>query len=242
MGSRCAYSPAVPEVVPQPSADIAPGVLEALRRNSLFATLPAPALREAAARSRLMELRRGNRLWARGDPATSLAIVAHGRLKCWSAGVADRQWVSAIVRTGGTCDLAPCVEGGVHPSDADAMDRLRVVLVPTAALRAEMDRSADFTRRVASALAAEVRGGITTCEDVTLRTPLQRLARHLAAHFAVDDVFEIRETQSQLAAQLGTVREVVGRGLRELERRGAIARTGRTVRILSPKSLAAAAR
>jgi len=114
--------------------------------------------------------------------------------------------------------------------------------VPAATLRGQMDRDPDFTRRVAGALAAEVRGGITTCEGFTLRTPLQRLARHLATQPAVEGVVAIRETQAQLAAQLGTVREVVGRGLRELETRGVIARTGRLVRILRPADLATAAR
>jgi CRP/FNR family transcriptional regulator len=46
-----------------------------------------------------------------------------------------------------------------------------------------------------------------------------------------------RITQDQLAARLGTVREVVARSLRELERSGAIRIGNRQIRVVNPQVL-----
>ena len=221
-----------------PTTAAAPGVAEALKQSDLFSGLAEPVLRDVATRCTFRSVRRGERLWSRGTPSAALAIVAQGRVKCWSPGEDSRQWVSAVVRNGGACGLGATVDGGPYSCNAEPMERSRVVLVPQAALRAAMERDAAFARRVCAALASEVRRALTNCEDVTLRTPLQRLARYLATQPATAGVVELRETQTQIAAQLGTVREVVGRGLRLLEAKGIVARTGRLVRILRQLELA----
>ena len=55
----------------------------------------------------------------------------------------------------------------------------------------------------------------------------------------VDDRGEGRfeATQSEIASQIGTVREVVVRLLRGMERDGLIERDGRAVRVLEPEAL-----
>jgi CRP/FNR family transcriptional regulator len=115
-----------------------------------------------------------------------------------------------------------------------------VAVVPAHALRAAIDRSPALASAVSTALARDVRRILSVCEDVTLRTPDERLARYIVAQAAGAEAVELRETQTQIAAQLGTVREVVGRGLRRLESRGVIARSGRAIRVLRPKELDAA--
>jgi CRP/FNR family transcriptional regulator len=183
-------------------------------------------------------VRRGEKLWEHGTPATAVGVVAQGRVKCWSPGHDARQWVSAVVRPGGACGLAACVDGGTYSCNAEPMERSRVIMVPQTSVRTAMDRDPAFARRVAVTLAREVRKVLSSCEDVALRTPLQRLAHYLTTQSAIAGVVELRETQTQIAAQLGTVREVVGRGFRQLESQGIVARTGRMVRILRARELA----
>jgi CRP-like cAMP-binding protein len=222
----------------QPTVETSPGVIDALRKSELFSSLSESALREVAARSTLRSVRRGEKVWSHGSPSSTIAIVAQGRVKCWSPGHDQRQWVSSVVRPGGTCGLAACVDGGPYSCNAEPMERSRVVLVPQSSLRAAMERDPVFARRIAVTLAREVRRTLSSCEDVALRTPLQRLAHYLTTQVAVAGVVELRETQTQIAAQLGTVREVVGRGFRFLEAQGIVARTGRMVRLLRPRELA----
>jgi CRP/FNR family transcriptional regulator len=226
------------DLMTQPAAQKSTGVTDALLRSALFSALPEPLLRDVAARSSLRIARRGERLWDHGAPCTALGIVAAGRVKCWSPGHESRQWVSGVVRPGGVCGLAACVDGGVYTCNAEPLERSRVVLVPQAAVRAAMEREPAFARRVATTLAGEVRRVLSVCEDVALHTPLERLAHYLRTQQSPSSsVVELHETQTQIAAQLGTVREVVGRGFRALEARGVISRTGRVVRVLKPTDL-----
>jgi CRP-like cAMP-binding protein len=216
-------------------------VLDALAKCELFAALPQHVALDVASRSTLRTVRRGERLWDKGSPPASVAVVASGRVKCWIPGHDSRQWVNVVVRPGAVCGLAACVDGEAHTCNAEPLERSRVVLVPSDCVRSAMERSPAFTRVVATALARDVRRVLSVCEDVTLHAPVERLARFLVAQSAGSGVVELRETQTQIAAQLGTVREVVGRGLRLLELRGVISRTGRVVRVLRPSDLAAVA-
>ena len=70
------------------------------------------------------------------------------------------------------------------------------------------------------------------------------MARHLEALRAADGGPEVRLalTHTQLAARLGTVRELVARALRQLERAGIIARRRSVIVIRDPGRLAALAR
>lgn len=225
------------ELMTYPASALQRGSPEALERCDLFAALPPMLLRELAEGSTLRTFRRGERMWTHGTPCDVIAVVATGRVKCWSGGRDGRQWVCAVVRAGGVCGLAAGVDGGTHTCSAEPLERSSVVLIAASAFRAAMELDPAFAHGVAHHLARDVRRVLILCEDVTLRTPVERLARFLAAEAAANGVLELRETQTQIAAQLGTVREVVGRGLRHLESQGVIARTGRLVRILRPRDL-----
>jgi CRP-like cAMP-binding protein len=229
------------DTMTSPVTEIPAGILEALSRSELFAALPPPALQEIASRSTIRNVRRGERVWSHGTPSASIAIVASGRVKCWFPGRDARQWVNTVVRPGGVCGLAACVDGGPYTCNAEPLERSRVILVPASVLRTAMERTPAFARLVANFLARDVRRVLSVCEDVALHTPLERLAHYLRTQQTPSSsVVELHETQTQIAAQLGTVREVVGRGFRSLESRGVIARTGRVVRVLKPVDLEAA--
>jgi CRP/FNR family cyclic AMP-dependent transcriptional regulator len=227
------------DLMTHPSTPKTTGVADALLKSGLFAALPEALLRDVAVRSTMRTVRRGERLWEHGAPCTAIGIVASGRVKCWSPGHDSRQWVSSVVRPGGVCGLAACIDGGPYTCNAEPLERSRVVLVPQSALRAAMEREPAFARRVAVTLAGDVRRVLSVCEDVALHTPLERLAHYLRTQQTpASSVVELHETQTQIAAQLGTVREVVGRGFRNLEAQGIVARTGRVVRILRLRELA----
>lgn len=60
----------------------------------------------------------------------------------------------------------------------------------------------------------------TLLEDVAFRTMESRLGALLLQHFATTDVISMRH--EDIAAELGTAREVVSRLLENYERRGAV--------------------
>jgi CRP-like cAMP-binding protein len=217
-----------------------PDVRRTLAQSDPFSALGDEEAGRIAAASSFRALRRGEALWRRGEPSAAAAVTVKGHVKCWSAGRQRRQWVEDIHGPGEVCGLAACVDRGPHSFNAEALERSLVLLVPADAIEVALQRDPPFARRVGWKLACELRrvGGV--CEDVALRTPTERLARHLWMRSSGSRDFDLHETQSELAGRLGTVREVVARSFRRLEAEGVIARSGRVVHVLRPDALSAA--
>jgi CRP-like cAMP-binding protein len=95
-------------------------------------------------------------------------------------------------------------------------------------------------------LARRVRHFAGIVSDLAFRPVAERLARHLEASVAAPikrgTSLELTLTQAQLAARLGTVRELVTRAFSQLEERGVIARERSRVTIRDPARLGALAR
>jgi CRP/FNR family transcriptional regulator len=98
-------------------------------------------------------------------------------------------------------------------------------------------------------LARRVRQFAELAGDLAFREVTQRVARHLETvaradgrDIAIGTTFELTLTQEQLAARLGTVRELVARALSQLRRHRVVAQRGRRVSILDPVRLTALAR
>jgi CRP-like cAMP-binding protein len=71
-------------------------------------------------------------------------------------------------------------------------------------------------------LAKRVRDLVSLVEDLSFRHVIGRVARILFEHIGDEADRRPRLTQQEMAAMAGTVREVVGRSLKELEEQGAI--------------------
>src|SRR5262245_11999659 len=215
-------------------------VRRTLAQSDPFGALSDDVAARLAAASSFRTLRRGDALWRRGDPSNAAAVVVKGHVKCWSAGRQRRQWVEDIAGPGEVCGLAACVDGGPQAFNAEAVERSSVLIVPAEAVGFALLQDPAFARRVGKKLATELRRVGRACEDVALRTPTERLARHLWMRSSGARDFDLHETQSELAGRLGTVREVVARSFRRLEAEGVISRSGRVVHVLKPEALSAA--
>jgi CRP/FNR family transcriptional regulator len=94
----------------------------------------------------------------------------------------------------------------------------------------------EFALKVLSNFGKNLRGLVRMVSEMAFYQVTNRLAR-LISELPVEDEAHPPLTQEQLAAQLGTVREVVARSLKELERSGAIRVEDRRIRIADQKAL-----
>jgi CRP-like cAMP-binding protein len=208
-------------------------VVKAVLRD---APLLSPLSREdralLAARAEVRTAARGERLFREGDASREVFFVASGRVQCCHHCDGPREWVSAVVRQEGAVGLVDVLDTSDRGGCAQALEPTTVVSVPADAVTDLIARHHEFAAHVARTLAHELRATQHMCGAVALRSPLQRLAEHLLQAAGTGDEGRLPETQGRIAAQIGTVREVVGRSLRRLERQGVISRDGRTFRIL----------
>lgn len=229
------------------SPQFAVGDPEPLRRVAHFAWLPAAELRRLSARCVSRRLRRGEVLFEEGRPCRGLFIIAEGSVEVRQTSLRGREQVFHTEGAGATLGDAPLFDRGGYIASAVAIEPTRVLYMPRAELLDVCRRHPRVAVSMLEAMARRVRRFAGIVSDLAFRPVPERLARYLDAAAVRRPIvpgteIDLRLTQAQLAARLGTVRELVARAFSQLEASGVIERKRRRVVIRDPARLAALAR
>ncbi len=193
---------------------------------------------------RIRTVRRGQTLFEEGAPADGLWLVVSGRVNLVKVSPRGREQVLHSEGPGATLGEVPVFDGGGYVASAIAADNSRVLFVPRQALLELCRRRPEVSVGVIAVLTRRVRGFAALIEDLALRDVTARLARWLRdeARRTGDSDIVLETTREEIAARLGTVRELVSRSLSLLRARQLIEVRGSRVRIVDAAGLAAAAR
>jgi CRP-like cAMP-binding protein len=218
----------------------------ALRRVTYFASLPASELDHLARRCTARSLALGETLFEEGDPCRGLFVVAEGRVEIRQISLRGREQVFHAEGPGAALGEGPLFDGGGYIASAVALTPGRVLFLPRAEVIALCRRHPDVALAMLETMARRVRHFAGIVADLAFRPVTERVARHL--HASVDGPIkpgtriDLALTQAQLAARLGTVRELVARAFAQLEKEGVISRDRSRVTVRDPARLAALAR
>lgn len=200
--------------------------LALLRRVPYFANLPDTVLTALAAASVERRFDRGQVIFLEGDACAGLHIVGAGEVKIFKVSPQGREQILHRMGPGDTFNDVAVLDGGPNPASAGAVTDATLWVIT----RGEMQRLAQTYPALAWALiesiARRARHLVAMVEDLSLRSVKSRLARLLlseaerAAQGELDRSQMV--TQAEMAARLGTVREMIGRALRELSEDGLI--------------------
>jgi CRP/FNR family transcriptional regulator len=141
------------------------------------------------------------------------------------------------LQEGDTCNEVPTFDGGTNPVNVEALETTQVWVIHPDILRTLLKKHPEFAQKVIDNLAKNLRGLVRMVSEMAFYQVTHRLAR-LISEQSPDELSGTPWTQEQLAARLGTVREVVARSLKELERSGAIQLDKRRIAISDPGVLA----
>lgn len=213
-------------------------VMRALQASPVFGAVARELLVDLGQHCSLVDYGRGQRIVTQSDPGVTVYVVAKGRVEHSIESSGERRWVRAVYGPGGTFGLSSALDGEPHACSARACCAARMVEVPSVRVRDLLEADRGFALAVARELAAELRRLVTYAESVTLHTVRERLALYLLARVESGPL-AIDVSQSRMAAEIGTVREVVARVLRSLEDEGVLRRRGRSVQVLQREALAA---
>jgi CRP/FNR family transcriptional regulator len=202
--------------------------INTLRGNSYFNELPEALLKEVAAHMQLREYQRGDVLFWEADPCDGLYIIEHGSAKIYRLSPQGRQYIVRILQEGDTFAEVPAFDGGVNPVNVDALESCRVWVIEAEKLRALIAAHPVFAQKVLANFGEMLRNLVRMVSEMAFYQVTHRLARLISEY---PEEPRPHWTQEQLAAQLGTVREVVARSLKELERSGAIRIEDRRIHI-----------
>ncbi len=185
-------------------------------------------------------LRRGAALFRAGSVPAGLYLVERGHLRIVRGG--SRPVVLHYEGPGGMLGETALFGGTPYPATAIASEPTVCHLLPAdrvwRLLADDPEAAAFFLRR----LATRLHGVITRLDGVSRSSVAARLARHLLERPGAREgqIVSLGMTQVELAEELGTVREVVVRELRQLRSAGLVGSAGRGLyRVRDPEALAA---
>ena len=195
-----------------------------------------PAARQALASLQPAEIARGTALFHPGEAARGFVIVLSGRIDVFLTGATGREILLYAVEPGGSCvqTTLGLLGGEDYTGEAIAATPCRLILVPKARFLNLMDQSPAFRAFVFSAFARRMQGMMHVLERVAFIRVESRLAEALLA-LAEDG--EVRATHQELAARIGSAREVVSRRLEVFARDGWVATERGAVRLVDPVAL-----
>jgi len=230
-----------PPSAPAVAADVA-----ILRRVPYFRSLSAAALRRLAQSCSSRTLTPGQTLFVEGLPCTHLFIIAAGRVEVRQTSRRGREQVFHTEEPGAALGEGPLFDGGGYIASAVAVEAARVLSLPRARLIALCRTHPAVALGIVETLARRVRRFADLAGDLAFRPVPERLARYLVTTAGGRPLMpglelDLQLTQAQLAARLGTVRELVARALAQLHQAGVVSRQGARVVVRDPARLRAIA-
>lgn len=208
---------------------------------------PALAALDSATRQRLdvldpMALPSGRTLFQPGDTVRGYVVVLSGQIDVTLTGATGREILLYSVVPGQSCiqSTLGLLGEADYSAEARTADTTRLVLLPRALFLELLSTSDTFRKLVFNAFSDRMQLMMKLLEKVAFTRAEHRLAERLLRLCASTDKVTI--TQSELAGQIGTAREVVSRRLESWGRRGWV-ETGRGwIRVLDPAALTELAR
>lgn len=216
--------------------------LEALRRVLFLRDADEQTLRQLLQRSRTLRVERGEVLFLRGEPCHGLYVVLEGAVRLYNSGGNGREQVIGVERAGSVLGELPLFDGGNQPYSAEAMTASRLLFIPREPFVELLHTHPDLMHAALRALAIRVRRLLHLVEELSLHEVPERVARYLLTQARERGAcFTLDYTHAELAAQLGTVREVITRTLNRFRKAGWIDMQNGKITVQDPEALQALA-
>jgi CRP-like cAMP-binding protein len=219
--------------------------IAALRRTALFGELNEPAVAALAGCAIERRLQKDEILFVAGDEAAGLFVIASGALRAFREGVDGREQVIHVEREGATIAELPVFDDRPYPSSVAAEEESTVLFLDKRDVKAICLTNPEIALAALRMMAGRLRKCAELVEALSLHEVDQRLARWLLAEARARgaktaDALELSLalTNQQIAARIGSVREVVSRALARLQNNGLIVVEGRRVIIHDEQALA----
>lgn len=217
-----------------------------LGRVPYFRSLSPLELADVARACTSRTLAAGQTLFEEGAPCTHLFVIASGRIEVRQTSLRGREQVFHTEQPAAALGEAPLFDGGGYIASAVALEPARVLALSRSRLLALCRTHPAVALALLETLARRVRRFALIVSDLAFHPVPERLARYLIGTAAPRRLtpgleLELQLTQAQLAARLGTVRELVARALAQLERAGVLSRQGRRILVRDPARLHALA-
>lgn len=207
-----------------------------LRKTPLFASLTDVEMQALGARTARKRFQKGEQLFAEGDPCSGLFLVATGKVRIFKLSPSGREQILAVEGPGSSFAELPVFDGGNYPAAASALEDTEVLFISRKDFHNFCREHPDVGLKVIAVVGSRLRRLVGIIEELSFTTVRQRLialilrlAQASGTRSKEGIRVELTKSHQDLAAELGTVRELVSRNLSRLEAEGFLDVEGRKI-------------
>lgn len=208
------------------------------KQTELFRDLDEAVLEVLAKHSIVKRLQRNEILFLAGEPAKGLFVIASGSVRAFRTSSDGREQVIHVEKAVTTIAEVPVFDNGNYPSTAAAEEETTLYFLSKQNVIKTAIEHPQLALAAARLIASRLRRCAELVETLSLREVGQRLASLLLDEARNNGIetsqgikIKLLLTHNQLAARIGTVREVVTRTLIRLQEQGLIVHEGKNILI-----------
>jgi CRP/FNR family transcriptional regulator len=211
-----------------------------LRAAPLFAGLTDSQFSLLASRLVERSFDAGEMIFQEGQPCAGLFIIQSGSVRIFKNSSTGREQVLSIEGAGASIAELPVFDGGPYPASSQALAKSSLLFLSKQDFHALCMRHPEVSLKVLAKVGARLRQLVGIIEDLSFTTVrhrlaalLLRLARAEGRKTPGGTEIVLTASNQDIAAQIGTVRELVSRNLSRFQSEGLLSLDGRTVLIPS---------
>lgn len=218
-------------------------LLALLARIRHFDGLPPEVQERLAASASPRHFDAGQIIYIEGEPAESFYLLERGWVKATRMTRDGREQAMLFLESGEIFGDIAVFSSTTYPGTVMALEDVNVWAIPAREFLALTEQYPALAMAVIHHLSDRVLHYIGLVEDLSLRSVEARLANTLLQHAEAQDGQLIVPrrgwaTFDEMAVRLGTVRDVLSRGLKTLEAEGLLRVGKQAIVLLDPKGLA----
>ncbi len=219
---------------------------ETLKRVPIFSGLSDSELGFLTNRTVLRRFSAGQTVFAEGEACTGLYVVESGHVRIFKSSAGGREHVLSIEGPGSSVAELPVFDGGSYPASVTAIEDATLLFVSKQDFQALCLAHPQVSLKVLRVVGARLRRLVGIIEELSFTTVRHRLAAFLLRQAktsgqstAAGIEITLAANNQEIAAQIGTVRELVSRNMSRFQAEGMIKIEGRTVIVTDLKALEA---
>lgn len=219
-------------------------IVSLLQGVPIFSGLDAQELSFLTSRVVHRKFDAGELIFGEDEPCAGLYVVESGNVRIFKSSAGGREQVLSIDGPGGSIAELPVFDGGNYPASAQAITPVSLLFFSKQEFRALCLQHPEVALKVLRVVGGRLRRLVGIIEELSFTTVRHRLAALLVRLAKSEGLrgekgitFNLPVNNAELAAQIGTVRELVSRNMSRLQAEGLIEIDGRTVVVPDLKKL-----
>jgi CRP/FNR family transcriptional regulator len=219
---------------------------EMLKDIPLFRGISDDVLNQLESASRLKRLEDGEIYIQAGQPPRAFCVILSGQVKFYRVNRSGKEQIFGYGRPADVFGLTSLTDP-YKPAAVNCMARMttEILEIDLPIMRELMQRDPNLTMAILREQSRRYSMMLDLVDQLSLMDAHNRLAKWLDTwvtenHAEAGDheiMIVLPYTQSEIAAQIGTVREVVSRGFSRMEKDGILRASGKRLTLLSRKRL-----